>query len=412
MDSPIVEPSTRVHAAIQSLLLNHGSYTLLELLIELDAVSYADYEAWRLGLRGTLTECVAGGDASTQHLVDTAAAWAERLGLESRDIEYYGWEGREGTRLVATNHAGINRLLCTEYAPKQDRTQLDLFFDSAENAAVNTLLDSLAGRDPERAQVALDSLSAINPIHRHLVDASYMVAALQAAPVSNSDSALHTLELIENVWLPASVRLLGRRARDMLAPIWRQIGGALAGVAFDPEHPQRHASHAYGQCFDWESVRRVVRVTDAYQTQPSLLVRLAEAERRLGHRTVALEIWFQLCWNAGELMRAQLESTVFPDHLVARYWRDAIREDFQPELTIEFFPAWVLLRERGIARALPAQAHGHIGETVFEVVRSLLLHPEDDTLIEQRGQLQRAHAGLFAQYLLQVDVESPQTRLR
>ena len=50
MDSPIVEPSTRVHAAIQSLLLNHGSYTPLELLIELDAVSYADYEAWRLGL--------------------------------------------------------------------------------------------------------------------------------------------------------------------------------------------------------------------------------------------------------------------------------------------------------------------------------------------------------------------------
>ncbi|MFB3105397.1 MAG: hypothetical protein ACE1ZA_10770, partial [Pseudomonadales bacterium] len=142
MDSPIVEPSTRVHAAIQSLLLNHGSYTPLELLIELDAVSYADYEAWRLGLRSTLTECVAGGDASTQHLVDTAAAWAERLGLESRDIEYYGWEGREGTRLVATGHAGINRLLCTEYAPKQDRTQLDLFFDSAENAAVNTLLDA------------------------------------------------------------------------------------------------------------------------------------------------------------------------------------------------------------------------------------------------------------------------------
>ena len=409
MDSPIVEPSTRVHAAIQSLLLKHGSFTPLELLIELDAVSYGDYESWRRGLRGTLIECVTGGEVGAQHLVDAAAVWAERLGLERGDIEYFGWEGHEGIRLVAANQAGINRLLCSEYTPKRNRTQLDLFFDSAENAAVNTLLDALAGRDSKRAQAALDSLSILNPNHRHLTDASCLVAALQAAPVLELDDAHRTLVLLENIWVPASSRLLGARARDLLAPIWQQIGGVLAAVSFDPEHPQRHPSYAYGRCLDWESVRRVVRTTDDYQSQPVLLLRLAEAERRLGHRTVALEIWFQLCWNAGELMRAQIESTTFCDHLVARYWRDAGREDIQSELTIEFFPAWVLLCERGIARAVPRQTESLVAVTVFELMRSLLLNPEDHELIEARRRLRQAHVGLFAQYLLQVDVESPTT---
>ena len=199
MDSPIVEPSTRVHAAIQSLLLEHGSFTPLELLIELDAVSYGDYESWRRGLRGTLAECVAGGEVGAQHLVDAAAVWAERLGLERGDIEYFGWEGHEGIRLVAANQAGINRLLCSEYTPKRNRTQLDLFFDSAENAAVNTLLDALAGRDSKRAQAALDGLSILNPNHRHLTDASCLVGALQAAPVLELDDAHRTLVLLENI---------------------------------------------------------------------------------------------------------------------------------------------------------------------------------------------------------------------
>ncbi|MCZ6618438.1 MAG: hypothetical protein O7E57_09920 [Gammaproteobacteria bacterium] len=412
MGSSIVEPSTRVHAAMQSLLLEHGSFTLLELLIDLDAVSYSCYEAWRRGSQGTLTDCVTGGESSANLLVDVAAAWADRLDLERRDVEYFGWEEHEGIHLIAADDAELNRLLCTEYVPKQDRAQLDLFFDGAENVAVNALLDALAGRDSTRAQVALDNLSSLNPSHRCLADASTVIVALEAAPIAAPATAHHALELMENIWLPASERLLGPRARDVLAPVWRQIGGVLAAAPFEPEHPRRHPSYAYGRCLDWENVRRVIRATDDYRAQPVLLVRLAEAERRLGHRNVALEIWFQLCWNAGELMCAQLESTTFPDHLLRRYWQDAGREDMEPELTIEFFPTWVLLRERGIALALPTQADRRISVTVFELVRSLLLNPEDHALIEQRGQLQRAHAGLFAQYLLQIDVDSPATRLR
>ncbi len=407
MDASIAEPSTRVHAAIQNLLLNHSSFTPLELLIECDAVSYTDYDAWRRGRHGTLIDCVAGGEASVKNLVDTAAAWADRLDLERRDIDYFGWEEHQGKRLIAADHAAINRLLCSEYIPKRDRAQLDLFFDSAENAAVNELLEALAGRDSERARSAFESLSSLNPSHRYLDDASCVVAALEAAPVFSPDSALQTLELLENIWLPASLRLLGPRARDVLAPVWRQIGQALAAIPFDPEYPQRHSSNAYSQCLDWENVRRTVQATDDYQSQPALLLRLAQAERRLGNRNVALEIWFQLCWNAGELMCAQLESAAFPDHLLKRYWRDATWEDLEPELSIEFFPAWVLLRERGIALALPTQTDSRTCVTVFELMRSLLLNPEDHALMEKRNQLQQAHAGLFAQYLLQVDVDSP-----
>ena len=410
MDFPIAEPYTRVHATIQSLLLNHGGFTPLELLIECDAVSYSDYEAWRCGMRGTLVDCVAGGEASVKDLVDTAAAWADRLDLDHRDIEYFGWEELQGSHLIAANHVEINRLLCTEYFPKRDRNQLDLFFDSAENSAFNTLLDALVGRDSEQARAAYQSLSSVNPSHRGLVDASYVLSALEAEPVSVPAAALHTLELLENIWLPASERLLGSRARDVLAPVWRQIAHALRAVPFDPENPEKHSSHAYGQCLDWESVRRVVRATDDYQTQPELLVRLAQAERRLGYRNVALEIWFQLCWNTGKLMCTQLESTAFPDHLLKQYWRDATREDLEPELTIEFFPAWVLLRERGIALALPTQTDSRVSITVFELMRSLLLEPRGDALIEKRGKLQRTHPGLFAQYLLQVDVDSPTSR--
>ena len=332
--------------------------------------------------------------------------WAERLNLERRDVEYFGWGQHEGNRLIAANETELKRLLCTEYAPKQDRAQLDLFFDSTENTAFNEMLDALAGRDPERAKAALDHLAILNPSHRYLVDASYVIAALQTLPVSTPATALRTLDMLEKTWLPASVRLLGIRTRDALAPVWRQIGRALEGVPFDSRHPQRHPSHAYGQCLDWESVRRVVRATEDYRNQPALLMRLAEAEHRLGRRNVALEIWFQLCWSSDELMRTQLDSTVFPDHLLARYWRDARREDLEPELTIEFFPAWVLLCERGLALALPTPSDGGTSQAAFELARSLLRDPENHTLIEQRGQLKKAHAGLFAHYLRQVDVRS------
>ncbi len=89
------------------------------------------------------------------------------------------------------------------------------------------------------------------------------------------------LERMEREWLPAASDLLGRHARDFLAPLWRGIGGALDDREFDPGYPEHHASRAYREGLDWENVKRSVLSVAEYEREPELLVRLSEACWRL-----------------------------------------------------------------------------------------------------------------------------------
>ena len=205
---------------------------------------------------------------------------------------------------------------------------------------------------------------------------------------------------MEREWAPAAAALLGNRRRDFLAPLWRDIGGALEPVRFDPRHPDRHASRAWLEGLDWERLRRSVVAVPEWEREPVLLTRLAEAEWRLRNRTKAVESWFALCRLAPEEFERLVEAPGFPDWALRSAWREALDRDLEPEMTPAWFPTWMLIEEPGLAAVLGPRRADDDPSRAFDVVMELLANPGlDEREIELRRALQSIHPGLLERYL-------------
>lgn len=212
---------------------------------------------------------------------------------------------------------------------------------------------------------------------------------------------------MQHVWRPAARELLGPgQAAKWLEPLWRDVGHALESAPFDPEHPERHASYAFEQAREWRCLRQSVLAAPEFRAQPVLLQRLATAEFRLRDRTRALECWFALCLLAPDDFADRVESTDFEDAGVARAWQTAMAEGGDgEELTAEWFPAWMLIHEPGLARALSDRDEQSPPATAYKNVRALQQLPPDETdragseVISLRSKLQQMHAGLLRSYL-------------
>ena len=238
--------------------------------------------------------------------------------------------------------------------------------------------------------------------HRLAPEARRLIAALQRPEPADASDARHELMLIEREWQPAAERVLGVRSRDFLTPFWRRAARKLEPEPFDPDHPKIHASWAYRQSLDWDAVRRSALASHDYQTHPVLLARLAEAQRHLGERTAAIEHWCELCWKAPELAETLFESADFPDVSIADYWREFQAQDLDPLPAAPWFPAWLMLEEQGLARALPTRDGHSQPELAYELLRQLLrtdLGAPAPEAVELRRRLRDIHPGLLGRYL-------------
>ena len=387
-----------VRTIVQQLLLEHGVYSPLELLLATNRLSYEEYRAWRKGGPASLDAVLAGGADEARALLEAAEAWARTLDLASEPALHQGWEENAGVELRASEDPRIEALLNTRFLRARKPGQLDLFMDSAGTAAVNALRDALWARDAGRAGRELERLASLAPDHGQR--AAVLIAALEAPEPERPDQGLEAFDRLEREWLPAASVLFGARGRDFLAPLWRGIGRALDPACFDAGRPNRHASWAYLQGLDWENLRRSVLAVQGYETEPVLLVRLAEAEWRLRNRTKAIEHWFALCRCAPGDFERQVEAPGFPDWALARGWRIAREQDLEPEMSPRWFPAWMLLEDPGLARVLAPCGGESDPERAFDVMMALLA----DTGLDERGiafrrELQAIHPGLLASFL-------------
>ena len=128
--------------------------------------------------------------------------------------------------------------------------------------------------------------------------------------------------------------------------------------------------------------------------------RLAEAHWRLHDRANAIDSWFALCHLAPEVFERVIEAADFLDWALQTAWRVALEQDFEPEMTREWFPAWVLLEELGFAAALAPRRTDDDPSRAFDATMSLLAHPSlDGHGIELRRSLQASHPGLLGRFL-------------
>ena len=86
--------------------------------------------------------------------------------------------------------------------------------------------------------------------------------------------------------------------------------------------------------------------------------------------------------------------------LVHRRGAIALEKDFEPEMTPEWFPAWMLLEEPGLAAALAPRRTDDDPSRAFDATMSLLAHPSlDGHGIELRRALQAIHPSLLERFL-------------
>lgn len=92
-----VEPSVRdVQAGVDAVLARNGAYVPLELLLTLGWLRYPDYKDWRHGRQSRLQAVLTPDLPAVAALLETAADWAEKLGLEAQRRSYFG--GRHAVR--------------------------------------------------------------------------------------------------------------------------------------------------------------------------------------------------------------------------------------------------------------------------------------------------------------------------
>ncbi len=279
--------------------------------------------------------------------------------------------------------------------------QLDLFHDSPRTIVLNVLREAIVARNALEAGITFERLLNLDPGHEMARDAGTLIAVLKTPPPEGPDDGIEWLDALEREWRPAAVRLLGTGdGRDFLAPVWRCIGEALGPRPFDPVHPERHASWAYLQGQDWENLKRSVLGVPEHETTPVLLTRLAEAEYRLGDRTRAIEHWFTLCWRAPAIVRGLADDLGFPDANVATAWNAAQDQDVEPELSPEWFPAWMLLQEPSLAARLVPSGDNDGPRRAFDLVHGLLTNRANDAHgIALRRELKTLHPALLTGYL-------------
>ena len=319
-----MKPHTaQVQAAVQQLLMEHGEYVPLELLLATNRLAYEDYRAWREGRLETLDAVLADGQRESCAWLEAAQSWACALALAAEPAVQHGWAENAGTGLVASIDPRLNALLSTRFRHIREHDQLDLFIDSAQTAAVNMLVDALTARNVSEARGALERLVRINRDHGQRFHAVKLISALETPAPEGPDRGIDQLEWMEREWVPAASVLLGARRRDFVAPLWRAIGRALDAAPFDPDHPERHASRAYREGLDWERMRPSVLTVPGYENEPVLLARLAEAHWRLREPARAIETWFALCRLAPEVFEEMIESSDFPDWSLQHAWRVA-----------------------------------------------------------------------------------------
>lgn len=349
---------------IDTQLLELGAFVPLELLLDSGRLVHEDYERWRRREIDHLDEVLMGSPEKIRVQLESAAGYARGIGLVETPQTFHAWTVGAGDAgdvpLRISADASWQRLIGSRYVPPAAEPQMDLFFDNPVVVLTNGIVRSLSARNVHEAQRQLDRLYVQAPNHGDLAAFDRLLAALAHLGVSIEDPR-RELEFLQDV-TPSAKRLLGWEARNLLAPLWRQLGDALGAGTYLAAEPNLHRSFALLQAQEWQGAAESVRREREWWLHVPLCLRLAHSSFQLQRRADALQAWFHLCWGAPDEATAALDDRRQPDTGVVASWRRFVdsAEELASDapgaapLTAADFPAWLLLREPGLNRQLAA----------------------------------------------------------
>ena len=393
---------TSLQAQVDAQLLEQGAFAPLELLFNTGRLLYSDYESWRRRELELLDGALMGNPDKIKAELQQAIGYARRIGLVEQPQEFLPWH-TEGTAADSSSNTRplrismdtqLQKLLCSRYIRAQNLPQMDLFFDNPIVALTNGIVQALAIRNLPDAQRQLDQLYAQAPTHSDLAAFDQLLAALGhlGHAVEDPRAELTFLEQVS----PTARRLLGAQSRDLLSPLWIQLAGALANVAFNPEEPNLHRSFAFTQAQDWAAVSDCIARELNWQWHAGLCLRMVDSAFHRRRRVEALAAWCHVCWRAPESASDSVTRLRQPE--LSLLWNRFLDEE-DPLLEVDF-PSWLLIQEPALVLQLaedlppadtPAEEHYR---TVHRCLRARRARRQDEELA-QRKLLQKSNPALF-----------------
>ncbi|MBL3527174.1 MAG: hypothetical protein JMN27_13045 [gamma proteobacterium endosymbiont of Lamellibrachia anaximandri] len=388
-----------IQQAVDQLLLEQGEYSPLELLLAEGRLDYSDYEAWRTGEIPRLERVLFGDPENLDGLLAEAQEYATALALQPETLRYHVWGDTGGSPLSFSDNNIREQRFHTVFRKAEDQPQFDLFMDATATNLANGIVLALIDRNNSEAHRLLNQLYEVDPGHPRLGALERMVEAGDrlAEPVTDCE---WELQYLMNELLPLAERELGRDSRNLLVPYWRRLTNALQNQVFDPTRPELHASYTASRAFDWETVRRATQEDPGWPQQTLLLRRHAHACGRLHNLLESLQSWIRLCWSSPH-EAATIATEADTD--LQQMWRLFLTLD--PELTVEDFPAWLLLIRPGLARQLPPPEGDERCPPSYARVYHMLREGQqsqnspDATEIQRRGELKQLNPELFIHYM-------------
>ncbi|HEY0341077.1 MAG TPA: hypothetical protein VGC34_09750 [Steroidobacteraceae bacterium] len=408
---------TTWQAQVDAQLLEQGAFAPLELLFTSGRLLYSDYESWRQREIEFLDGALMGNPDKIKAELEQAVSYARRIKLVEQAQDFHAWHqsaptdpGGADRPLRISMDPQLQRLIGSRYVRAQSLPQMDLFFDNPVVALTNGIVQALTTRNLAGAQRQLDQLYTQAPTHSELAAFDQLLAALGhfAHPVAEPREELAFLLEVT----PTARRLLGAQSRDLMSPLWIQLGDAVRGAAFDAAEPALHRSFALGQAQDWSGVTDCVLSEAHWQEHAPLCLRLVESAFNRRRRTEALAAWSHVCWRSPAEASAAVSKLRQAE--LTTLWQKFMDDEADAQtgsvtattgvtaataLTEADFPAWLLLNEPGLALQLAADlATGTPADESYRCVHRWILarraRSQNDELALRKA-LQALHPALF-----------------
>lgn len=380
-----------IQSQFDSILFEQGSFSAIPWLLRVGHLDYADYDSWRNGEGGFLEDYFKSPLSEIIASLKLARDYAEKLNLEAVCQPYTSIE-QESLTICRSQVNEI--ILSAVYQPRENRVQMDLFFDSAPILATQDL--TMAIVDSRKNDIP--SLMARAKLLAPETYSSFERLLAQQEQLCHFPTTKTKIECLLATMSPLAFSVLGRFAGDYLTPIWQQLSLELSGKPYDAESSQDHLSFTAFKSFDWREVLVAIEAEDSWYRQPVLLYRYAEACFKLNREAEGLASWFRLYMLFPESAERFVNGT--DNFLLITDWRNF--NELDPELDAVFFPAWTVLKKPALAKLKLSVDEENIGHDAFQLICGLILcagKDIDETTLSLRSKLRNQNPSLFSHYI-------------
>ncbi|MDQ6972908.1 MAG: hypothetical protein Q9M30_09680 [Mariprofundaceae bacterium] len=327
-------------ALVEQTLAEHGAWDMVSFLLTCHRLRQADYEAWRMGAVECLEDVITGNRQRIMEMLQSALAHANSMGLVDTLITWHGWGRLAGQTLRLFHDDETNRQFHLLLSPRQDRAQLDLFMDAPHTLLLNRLRRAMQERSPELGKLFDRALDEI-PNEPALARLDVIRAAMNRHPMGEP---MPWFRYLEEVIAPAAADEFPGSDLDIIAPLWRDVAGAMAQLPFDAQQATIHSSEAWLRAHAWEDCLSSIEQVPHWHVYPCLHERRIAALSCMGDHDSVRRAWMLYCWLCPGAAATALDDADLKSCGLQRLWQQFSQlETAQPA---DDFPALIALHLR------------------------------------------------------------------